>query len=63
MPTASSSNIPAPSPGTWCACGKITSSRPLGTVLSEEGQNQYGDTFRYLLGEPVDWKTILQAQE
>ena len=36
--------------------------RPLATVLSEEGQHQFGPTFRYLLGEPVDWKTILQAE-
>ena len=32
-----------------------------GAVLSEEGLQQYGDTFRYLLGETVDWKSILQA--
>jgi hypothetical protein len=24
-------------------------------VLSVEGQEAYGDTFRYLLGEPIDW--------
>ncbi len=24
-------------------------------VLSEEGQVKYGDTFRYLLGEPINW--------
>ena len=35
--------------------------RPLSAVLSEEGLQQYGDTFRYLLGETVDWKSILQA--
>jgi hypothetical protein len=35
--------------------------RPLSTVLSAEGLQQYGQTFRYLLGEPIDWKTILQA--
>jgi len=35
--------------------------RPLSVVLSEEGLQQYGDTFRYLLGETVDWKSILQA--
>ncbi len=37
--------------------------RPLKTVLSEEGLQQYGETFSYLLGEPVDWKSILQAGE
>lgn len=35
--------------------------RPLNAVLSEEGREQYGETFRYLIGEPVDWKAILQA--
>jgi len=24
-------------------------------VLSDEGQELYGRTFRYLVGEPVDW--------
>ncbi len=37
--------------------------RPLSAVLSEEGCLQYGETFRYLLGEPVDWHGILQAGE
>ncbi len=35
--------------------------RPLSAVFSDEGRAQYGDTFRYLLGEAVDWKSILQA--
>ena len=30
---------------------------PLGKALSEEGLAQFGDTFRYLAGEPVDWKS------
>jgi hypothetical protein len=37
--------------------------RPLKAVLGEEGRQQFGDTFRYLLGEPIDWKSILQAGE
>ena len=28
---------------------------PLQRVLSGEGQEIFGDTFRYLLGEPRDW--------
>jgi hypothetical protein len=28
---------------------------PVGRVLSEEGQAAFGETFRYLAGEPVDW--------
>jgi len=29
--------------------------RPISYVLSEEGQQKYGDTFAYLVGEPLDW--------
>ncbi|MBS1250398.1 MAG: hypothetical protein MAG431_01992 [Chloroflexi bacterium] len=29
---------------------------PLKRVLSEEGLQKFGDTFRYLVGEPIDWK-------
>jgi len=32
--------------------------RPLQAVLSPEGLAQYGDTFRYLTGEALDWKAI-----
>jgi len=28
---------------------------PVERVLSAEGQVEFGDTFRYLLGEPVSW--------
>ncbi len=28
---------------------------PLERVLSPEGQSAFGDTFRYLLGEPIEW--------
>ena len=30
-------------------------SRPLTDVLSSEGKQQWGDSFRYLVGEPVEW--------
>ena len=30
--------------------------RPLSHVLSDEGQKRYGQTFGYLVGEPLDWK-------
>jgi len=30
---------------------------PLGKALSEEGLAQFGDTFRYLAGEPVEWNS------
>ena len=29
--------------------------RPISYVLSEEGQQKYGHTFAYLVGEPLDW--------
>ena len=30
---------------------------PLDEVLSDEGMRLFGDTFRYLAGEPIDWGT------
>ena len=30
---------------------------PMERVLSDEGQAAYGETFRYLLGEPINWTT------
>jgi hypothetical protein len=30
--------------------------RPFSAVFSKEGKAQWGDTFRYLLGETIDWK-------
>jgi hypothetical protein len=36
---------------------------PLERVLSPEGQARYGDTFRYLLGEPIDWGREFPPQE
>ena len=35
--------------------------RPLSTVCGPEGQALYGDTFRYLTGDPIDWHAILEA--
>ncbi len=32
--------------------------RPLYTVLNDEGLSQYGNTFRYLSGEPIDWGQV-----
>lgn len=34
--------------------------RPLSAVCSPEGQEHYGATFKYLVGEPIDWHAILQ---
>ncbi len=30
--------------------------RPFSHVLSEEGQAEYGESFEYLIGKPLDWK-------
>jgi capsule polysaccharide export protein KpsC/LpsZ len=35
--------------------------RPLSTILSPEGLEQYGDTFSHLLGKPIDWKKIKEG--
>jgi hypothetical protein len=56
-------NYPRPFPWHLVRVWEDYKSRPLGAVLSEEGLQQYGPTFRSLLGEPVDWKAILQAGE
>jgi hypothetical protein len=36
--------------------------RPLSMVCGPEGQKQYGETFKYLVGEPIDWRTILKKE-
>jgi hypothetical protein len=28
---------------------------PMENVISESGMEDYGDTFRYLVGEPINW--------
>lgn len=32
--------------------------RPLSSVFSPEGKRQWSATFRYLVGEPIDWKNV-----
>jgi len=36
--------------------------RPISKVCSEEGLAQYGETFKYLVGEPLDWEKIIEAE-
>lgn len=36
-------------------------SRPLDMVCGPDGQELYGDTFKYLVGDPIDWNSIVQA--
>lgn len=35
--------------------------RPLAMVCGPDGQHLYGETFRYLVGDPIDWGSILQS--
>ncbi len=35
--------------------------RSLESVCGPEGMEQYGETFRYLTGDPIDWRGILHA--
>jgi hypothetical protein len=37
--------------------------RSLTQVCSPEGMAQFGDTFRYLVGDPIDWPSILRGNE
>lgn len=36
--------------------------RPLQSVLSPEGMEQFGQTFKYMVGDPIDWKSILEGE-
>jgi hypothetical protein len=33
--------------------------RSIRDVFSESGKEQYGQTFRYLTGEPIDWANVV----
>jgi hypothetical protein len=35
--------------------------RPISQVCSPEGLKQYGNTFNYLVGDPIDWQSIQQV--
>ena len=50
--------FPRPFPWHLVRMWKDYNMRPLDVVLSPEGLSLYGDTFRYLVGEPLDWKQI-----
>jgi hypothetical protein len=36
--------------------------RPLTQICSPEGMHHYGDTFKYLVGDPIDWHTIMYVK-
>ena len=50
--------FPQPFPWHLVRTWEDLKNRPLSQVLSPEGLEQYGDTFRFLTGEPMEWKTI-----
>ena len=37
--------------------------RSMAYVLSEQGQKEYGDSFEYLIGKPLDWKEIFTVKD
>ena len=51
-------DFPRPFPWHLVRMWEDYKTHPLSAVLSPEGLAQYGDTFRYLVGEPLDWKAI-----
>jgi hypothetical protein len=51
-------DFPRPFPWHLVRLWEDYKSRPFSTVLGPEGKEQWGDTFRYLAGEPMDWKSI-----
>jgi hypothetical protein len=54
---------PQPFPWHLVRMSEDYKNRPLGQVLGAEGLAEYGRTFRYLLGEPIDWKPAVEPQE
>ncbi len=51
-------DFPRPFPWHLVRLWEDYKSRPFSAVLSPEGKEQWGDTFRFLAGEPIDWKSI-----
>ncbi|HEY3344609.1 MAG TPA: hypothetical protein VGJ97_06765 [Anaerolineaceae bacterium] len=51
-------DFPRPFPWHLVRMWEDYQAHPLEAVLSPEGLEQYGATFRYLTGEPLDWKDI-----
>ena len=37
--------------------------RPMSYVLSEQGQAEFGRTFEYMIGKPLDWNEIFSKEE
>jgi len=50
--------FPLPFPWHLVRAWEDYKARPLASVLSDEGEQQWGATFGYLTGEPLDWKAV-----
>jgi hypothetical protein len=50
--------FPRPMPWHLMHMGRDFREHPISYVCSAEGEKKYGDTFRYLTGDPIDWEKI-----
>ena len=37
--------------------------RPMSYVLSQQGQDEFGRSFEYMIGKPLDWKEIFASKD
>jgi len=51
-------DFPRPFPWHLVRMWEDYKTRPLSAVFSPEGKEQWGDAFKYLIGDPMDWKNI-----
>lgn len=52
--------FPRPFPWHLVRMWEDVEKRPVSEVLSPEGQAKYGTTFRYLVGDAIDWREIVE---
>jgi hypothetical protein len=52
---------PLPFPWHLGSLSKDIKNWPMDRVLGSEGRNEYGQTFRYLAGEPIDWNAVNES--
>jgi hypothetical protein len=52
---------PLPFPWHLVGFSKDIERWPMDRVLGPEGQAEFGQTFRYLAGEPIDWKAVSES--
>jgi len=56
-------DFPLPFPWHLVRMWEDVKARPLSSVFSEEGREQWEATFRYLAGEPIDWARLHNQTE